>query len=97
LLQNKENAKKKMYERFPELKDKKVVYYAPTFRTYDVEGPEKLINQHNPEDFALIFTCHPNQKIDIDESKIYKLNSTYCIASYESNIIDKNFFKRCKL
>ena len=30
-------------------------------------------------------------------NKFYKLNSTYCVASYESNIIDKNFFKRCKL
>jgi Icc-related predicted phosphoesterase len=30
-------------------------------------------------------------------NKIYKLNSTYCIASYESNIVDKKFFKRCYL
>lgn len=88
LLQNKENAKRKMYEKFPELKDKKVVYYAPTFRTYDVDGPSKLIDKYNPKDFALILTCHPNQKLDIDESKIYKLNLKEFSAADILNICD---------
>ncbi|MGN1311987.1 MAG: CDP-glycerol glycerophosphotransferase family protein [Bacilli bacterium] len=88
LLQNKENAKKKMYEKFPELKGKKVVYYAPTFRTYDVDGPNRLIEKYNPQDFALILTCHPNQKLDIDESKIYKLNLNEFSAADILNICD---------
>lgn len=69
------NAKEtKVYDKYPELVNKKIVYYAPTFRTYEVDGPKNLIDKYNPEDFALILTCHPNQKLNVDESKIYKLD-----------------------
>ena len=88
LLQNKKNAREKMYTAFPELKNKKVVYYAPTFRTYDVDGPERLIEKYNPKDFAFILTCHPNQKLNIDESKIYKLSLKDFDAADILNICD---------
>lgn len=74
LLKTNEDSKSKVYDKFPELRGKKIVYYAPTFRTYDVEGPKRLIDKCNKEDFELILTCHPNQKLNVDESKIYKLN-----------------------
>ena len=64
----------KVYLKYPELKNKKIVYYAPTFRTYNVKGPQELIDEYNKDDFALIVTCHPNQKLKIDDSKVYKLD-----------------------
>lgn len=96
----------KLYEKFPELKDKKIVYYAPTFRTYSVNGPEKLIDKYNKEDFALILTCHPNQKLDVDENKIYRLSlkeftvsdllsvCDYLITDYSSIAIEAAVLKK---
>lgn len=74
LIKASQDPESKVYKKFPELKDKKIVYYAPTFRTYSVNGPQKLIDEYNPKDFALIVTCHPNQKLKIDTSKVYKLD-----------------------
>ena len=67
IIETSKNKNKKVFEKFPELKGKKIVYYAPTFRTYDVDGPQKLLDAYNPKEFALIITCHPNQKIDVNE------------------------------
>lgn len=106
LIKLSKDPKSKIYEAFPELKNKKIVYYAPTFRTYDVDGPKKLIDAYNPEDFALIVTCHPNQKLDFDESKVYKLdlnefNSSeilkicdYLITDYSSISIEAAVLKK---
>ena len=74
LLQKSKEPGSLVYDKFPELKNKKIVYYAPTFRTYGVRGPERLIEACENEDFALIVTCHPNQQLDINDSKVYKLD-----------------------
>lgn len=74
LIKTTQEKESKVYIKYPELVNKKIVYYAPTFRTYEVDGPKKLIDIYNPDDFALILTCHPNQKLDVDENKIYRLN-----------------------
>lgn len=65
---------KKIFNKYPELRGKKIVYYAPTFRTYDVDGPQDLIDKYNKDDFALIITCHPNQKLNINKEGIYLLS-----------------------
>jgi len=64
----------KVLKKYPELKGKKIVYYAPTFRTYPVDGAEKLIEAYNPDDFALLMTCHPNQVLNVNTDKIYLLD-----------------------
>lgn len=74
IIETSKNKNKKVFEKFPELKGKKIVYYAPTFRTYGIDGPKKLLDAYNPEDFALIITCHPNQKIEINKDGVYHLN-----------------------
>ena len=72
LLDNEKNLKKEIYKKYPEFKNKKIVYYAPTFRTYEVDGPKKLLKECEKEDFILIVRGHPNQKIDISKSKAYE-------------------------
>lgn len=106
ILQNEENAKKKFFTKYPELKNKKIVYYAPTFRTYDVKGPQILINKYNPKDFALIITCHPNQKLEINKEGIYLLSlkefdvadllhvCDYIIADYGSISLEAAILKK---
>ena len=72
ILNNKDKFKKEVLEKYPEFKDKKIVYYAPTFRKYDVDGPDKFFNEYNKKDFILIVRGHPNQRLDIDYSKVYE-------------------------
>lgn len=72
LLKNEKNLKNKIYEKYPEFKNKKIVYYVPTFRTYEVDGPTKMIEEYNKDDFILIVRGHPNQKLNIDYSEVYE-------------------------
>lgn len=62
-----ENAKARLYERAPQLKNKKVVLFAPTFRGSSVNDgyyPEEYFDVHGlmnslPEDYALVIKLHP--------------------------------------
>lgn len=69
LLENEKRLKKEIYEKYPEFKNQKIVYYAPTFRTYDIDDLNKLIETYDPKDFILIVRGHPNQPIKLDTSK----------------------------
>ncbi len=96
----------KVLKKYPELKGKKIVYYAPTFRTYDVDGPQKLLDAYNPKDFSLIITCHPNQKLEINKDGVYHLNlneftvadilsiSDYVIADFGSISLEAAILKK---
>ncbi len=87
LIQNENNIKDKILSKYKEFKDKKVVYYAPTFRSYDVDGPLDLLRAYDPSKFILIVRGHPNQKIDTTGYPVYGcLDFTnvelLCVADY---------------
>ena len=69
-------SKLKLYDRYPKLKDKKLILYAPTFRgtsqsnakldiTFDLEKVLKSI----PDDYIFGLKMHPFVKTRIDDSK----------------------------
>lgn len=72
LLERKDLLKKEIYSKYPEFKNKKIVYYVPTFRKYNPSGFKDLIDKYNPKDFILIVRGHPNQKLEFDRDKIYE-------------------------
>ena len=74
LLDNYNLSREKFFNKFPELVGKKIVYYAPTFRNYHVDGYKQLFDKYNPNDFALITSFHPNQKLEITNNNIYVMN-----------------------
>ena len=94
LLNNEQKIKKDIYQVYPEFENKKIVLYAPTFRTYEVDGFDKLLNEYNSDDFILIVKCHPNQKLNNTNSNFYNCNefkstdllmiSDYVITDYSS-------------
>lgn len=94
LLETEEKTKKEILKKYPEFKNKKIVYYAPTFRTYEVKGPEKLFEQTKKEDFILIVKPHPNQPLNLKYKHIYNCPefksvdlltiSDYVITDYSS-------------
>ena len=71
LLNFESKIKDKIYTKYPEFKGKKIVYYVPTFRTYKVDGPNEMVKKYNPKDFVLIIHNHPNQKLNIEDKKVY--------------------------
>ena len=95
-----------VFDKYPELKGRKIVYYAPTFRTYSIDGFKKLFDLYNPDDFALIVTCHPNQQLEINNPNIYKLDLNefsntdilkicdYLITDYSSIAIEAAVLKK---
>lgn len=94
LMQNEKRLKKDIYKKYPEFKNKKVVYYVPTFRPYDAKGLDNIMKYYNPEDFILIVRGHPNQELKIDKTKVYECSefkstellsiSDYVITDYSS-------------
>lgn len=47
--------------RHPELRGRKIVLYAPTYRTYPLEIPDTFFSQFPPDRYALLCRYHPNQ------------------------------------
>lgn len=59
-----EESKKEFYEEYPQLKDKKIMLYAPTFRDSEVENPKMeldidLIIDQLPSEWVLVLKLHP--------------------------------------
>lgn len=72
LLNQQKELEKEIYKKYPEFKNKKIVYYVPTFRKYEPYGFQDLIKNYNKEDFLLIVRGHPNQILEFDRNKIYE-------------------------
>lgn len=72
LIENENKLKERIYNKYPEFKNKKVVYYVPTFRKYDPSGFKDLIKKYNKKDFILIVRGHPNQKLKFDRNIVYE-------------------------
>lgn len=64
LLQTEEKNRKAVYEKYPELKEKQVVLYAPTFRRNMELQWEPLLDEIDFNRYTLIIKGHPNQKIE---------------------------------
>ena len=71
LINSSDQIKEDIYEKYPEFKNKKIVLYAPTFRTYDVKGFNEIEKYYNKKDFILIIKPHLNQILDFENNDIY--------------------------
>lgn len=96
LINKEKELKENIYQKYPLLKNKKVIYYTPTFRTYEVNGVDELIKEYkkHKKDLILIVREHPNQKIEIKDKSVmrcYEFSSVellsiadYVITDYSS-------------
>jgi CDP-ribitol ribitolphosphotransferase len=87
-------ARERIYERHPQLRDRKVVLYAPTFRGYGADKrPAQLLDgralrEALPERFALVHKVHPvfraddvdREGYDVVMSADIDLNDAFCVA-----------------
>ena len=62
-----EDARREFYERYPKLRGKKIVLYAPTFRKGQALDPKELVRAfHFNGEQVLIIKRHPNQLLIVD-------------------------------
>ena len=72
LLNTEKTNKERVYKKYPELKHKKIVLYAPTFRTYNEYQVKELINAFGKSSkWQLIIKKHPRMKIQIPKEYSY--------------------------
>lgn len=70
LLHTAEENKRKVLERCPQLREKQVILYAPTFRRGADANWEDLVNYIDFERYVLIIKGHPNQAIRTDNAAV---------------------------
>lgn len=66
LLQTEEANRKAVYEVYPQLQEKQVILYAPTFRRNMELQWEPLLDEIDFDRYILLIKGHPNQKIECD-------------------------------
>jgi CDP-ribitol ribitolphosphotransferase / teichoic acid ribitol-phosphate polymerase len=71
ILNKKEEIRNKIINRYPNIIDKKVILYAPTFRTTLEDNSQKLIDCIDFEKYNLIIKEHYNQKLNYSNSVVY--------------------------
>lgn len=71
LINTNEDNKTKVYEKFPEFKNKPVILYAPTFRRNTEVKYDELISKFNFEKYILIIKKHPNDNTRLINQRIY--------------------------
>lgn len=82
-----ETNRKKVYEIYPELRNKRIVLYAPTFRTYDDYRIDELIEALKDTEYELIIKIHPRMKIKVDSSYTYQEVSSLELLSVADYVI----------
>ena len=70
LLLTQEENRRRVYETYPELKEKKVILYAPTFRRYSELNWEPLLDAIDFTQYVLLLKSHPNQKLTCDRAGV---------------------------
>ncbi len=66
-LLSKTSTRAELEKKYPELKGRTIVLYAPTYRKYPISASEELKAAFKGSDYALICRLHPNQKIDHEQ------------------------------
>lgn len=101
------NKAEEIYEQYPELKNKKIILYVPTFRKgKNIDLTEILNYPLDNEKYELIIKLHPLEKTEVPkEYKIYSkytsydlikiadyIITDYSILSVEASILEKPIF-----
>lgn len=86
-----EESKNKFYKRYPKLKGKKLVLYAPTFRDQEKDHPKLVLDtaklsEGMPNDYVYLLRLHPFVAQALDKDGLIKTGgdeNTISMSSYE--------------
>ncbi|MDD2362414.1 MAG: CDP-glycerol glycerophosphotransferase family protein, partial [Oscillospiraceae bacterium] len=65
---------KRIKNRYPELSDKPLILYVPTFRIEQDNGIEELVNHIDFDKYTLIIRKHPNDKREYNDDRVAKID-----------------------
>lgn len=90
LLKTAKQNRNTVYKRYPKLKNKKVILYAPTFRVYDEYKIDELIEEFkNSTKWELIVKIHPRMKVHVPKKYTYdKVSSLEALSVADYVITD---------
>lgn len=98
LLNNVKLLKNKIYKKYPKLKTKKTILYAPTFRKYEDSSIDKLIDATDLSEYNLIVKTHPGKSVYFNKDKVFTCDdfssidlltiSDYLITDYSAIAIE---------
>ena len=71
ILNNKDTIRNKIYKKYPELRKKKNILYAPTFRKDDVTAIGNIVKEMDYKKYNFILKSHPNQEVETTNKNIY--------------------------
>lgn len=69
LINTERENRKRFFSENPDLKDKKIILYAPTFRRNMKSSGDKIINAFNSDKYTLIIKNHPGHKMQHNKCK----------------------------
>lgn len=69
---NTEKKKNKIYEKYPELREKKVIFYVPTFRSGEIPDISTCADIIDKDKYILIVRLHPSDEIKLKNSGKYE-------------------------
>ena len=88
LLKTHKQNKDTVYKRYPKLKDKKIILYAPTFRVYDEYKIDELIKEFkNSTKWELVIKIHPRMKVSVPKKYTYDKVSSLEVLSVSDYVI----------
>lgn len=88
LLKTQPKNKEAVYKKYPKLKDKKVILYAPTFRIYDDYKIDELIKEFkNSTKWELVIKIHPRMKVKVPKKYTYDKVSSMELLSVADYVI----------
>lgn len=70
ILKDNEQIKNEIYDKYPELKNKKNILYVPTFRIGRKIKMDELIKFLNKDKYNLIIKKHPSEEVELEEGCI---------------------------
>lgn len=88
LLKTEKPNRENVYKKYPKLKGKKVILYAPTFRVYDEYKVDELIKEFkNSTKWELVIKIHPRMKISVPKKYTYDKVSSLEVLSVADYVI----------
>ena len=79
LTKNKEEIRKKIYEKYPELLDKPVILYVPTFRNQERIDISNLMGSIDLDKYNFVVKLHPNSKITYNDNSFHRCKGFYAL------------------
>lgn len=79
LTKNKEEIRKRIYDKYPELKEKPVILYVPTFRNKEKIDISKLMNCIDTNKYNFVVKLHPNSKIIYNDNSFHRCKGFYAL------------------